>query len=102
MITIDLVVLIPLIFSLLAMFGLWFEKVNWFVSLISIFGAFGIAYYVAPFSEVVFTPFKNSLWYGYDWGLYEIMVGILITIYIIMGVQALYNLYMSNGKKIWG
>lgn len=101
-ITIDLVILLPLIFSILALFGLVLEKVNWFIALVSIIGAFGIAYYFAPYTELMIVPLKNVLWYGYDWSLLAWLVLGNIFCYIGMGATAMYNLYMSNGKKIWG
>lgn len=102
MITIELTLMIALAFSLFAIMGMVLNKVNWFTALVSILGAFGISYYLAPFSELVYTPLKNSLWFGYNWGLTEYLsLGLMIT-YFGIAIQAMYNLYMTNGKKIWG
>jgi len=102
MITIDLIYAIPIIVSVIAIFGLYFEKVNWFTALLGIIGGFGIAYYIAPYTSLIMTPLSNSLWYGYDWGMIEYFaLAHLITLFI-MSIIALYNLYMSNGKKLWG
>lgn len=102
MITIELTLLIALTFSIFAMLGMLMDKVNWFTALLSIVGAFGISYYLAPFTELIYAPLKNAIWYGYSWGFYEYMALALMVSYFAIGVQAMYNLYMSNGKKVWG
>lgn len=102
MITIDLIYAIPIIISVIAIFGMYFEKLNWFTGFIAIIGGFGIAYYIAPYTTLIMGSLSNSLWYGYSWGLFEYL-GLLHLITIaIMSAIALYNLYMSNGKKLWG
>lgn len=102
MITIDLIYMIPIIISVIAILGLYFEKVNWFTALIGILIGFGIAFYIAPYTDLIMTPLSNSLWHGYGWGWIEYLaLTHLITLFIMCGI-ALYNLYMSNGKKLWG
>jgi len=102
MITIDLIYMIPIIISVIAIFGLYFDKVNWFTGLLGIVAGFGITYYISPYSDLIMTPLSNSLWYGYSWGLFEYLGLIHLITLFVMCFMALYNLYMSNGKKLWG
>lgn len=102
MITIDLIYALPIIISVIAIFGMYFDKVNWFTGFMGILTGFGITYYISPYTDLIMTSLSNSLWYGYSWGLFEVLGLIhLATIFIMSGI-ALYNLYMSNGKKLWG
>ena len=102
MITIDLIYTIPIIISVIAILGMYFEKVNWFTAIMGIFIGFGITYYLAPYTTLIMNPLSNSLWYGYDWGLFEYLGLFHLSTLFIMCFIALYNLYMSNGKKLWG
>ena len=99
---IDLVLVIPLIFMSLAIFGTYFNAVNWFTGLLAVITGFGISYWLSPVSTLVIIPLKNSLWFGYAWGLTEYLAGALVITWIAGAIIGMYNLYMSNGKTLWG
>lgn len=102
MINIDLIYMIPIVFSVIAIIGMYAEKINWFVGLIGIIGGFGISYYIAPYTDLIMTPLSNVLWFGYNWSLFTgLAMAHLISIFVMSSI-AMYNLYMSNGKKLWG
>lgn len=98
---IDLLFLIPLMVLLITAVATWYQKLNLWVAFIGTLTAFGITYWLAPYQELVLNPLTSSLWYGYSWGYLEIVTAIhIITLFIMSGI-AVYNLYMTGGKKIW-
>lgn len=102
MYTIEIIYIVPFIFSIFALLGIYFKAINWFTAFISICASFGIGYLISPYTQLIIKPISNSLWYGYTWGLLEYIGIIHICTLFIMSFIALYNLYMSNGKKLWG
>lgn len=102
LITIDLIYAFPIILSIIAILGMYLEKVNWFIALMGIVIGFGLTYYIAPYTAIIMGSLSNSLWYGYSWGLFEYLGLIHLITICIMSAIAIYNLYMSNGKKLWG
>lgn len=79
----------------------YYGKLNMGIGLIGILGGIGVAWLLADYTSLVMTPLANSLWYGYSWGLLEILALLQIITFIVMVGLALYNLYKTKGKVIW-
>lgn len=99
---IDLLILIPLIVSILAILSMTFDKVNWFIATMGIVLSFGIAYYSSEYSSLLIQPLSNCLWYGYDWNWLAYFSAGIVMMWGFIGIQSGYYLYMSNGKKVVG
>lgn len=99
---IDLVILIPLIISIVCILAMFFDSVNWFIALMGIVIAFGTAYYSAEYSNLLIQPLANVLWYGYAWSTLAYLSAGIVIMWILIGIQSGYYLYMTNGKKVVG
>lgn len=91
-------------FTLISIVGLggYLGYLNWFTTISAVVMGFVMVMLISPFTELVITPFGNSLLYGYEWGLYEYAVLVNIILMLLLPIHAMYNLYLSNGKKLWG
>lgn len=99
---IEIMYLVPLVVLGIVAFAVYFNQLNWFTGLIGAGTGFAIAYYSADYTNLIITSVSNSIWYGYSWGWIE-MLGLvhIITLFIMMAI-AINNLWLSNGKKLWG
>lgn len=79
----------------------YFRKLTLGIGLFGLLAGIGIAWFFADWMTMVMTPMSNSLWYGYDWGLLEILALVQIITMCAMVGMALYNLYKSGGKIVW-
>lgn len=101
MIGIDLVYLIPLAIILIVGLAVWLESLNLWVGIMGIMIAFGVSYWIAGYQALVLVPLANSVWYGFSWGLLEYLAIVHLFSLALMVVIAIYNLYMSGGRKLW-
>lgn len=102
MVTIELVYLIPLTIMMICAFAVFFNQLNVFFGFVATGISFVVSYIIAPYTDTVITPVSNSIWYGYSWGLIEILGLIDIILIFAMSIIAVNNLWLSKGKKFWG
>lgn len=97
----DFIYLIPLSILLITILGVYYQKLNFFIALMGCGIALGITYWIVPYQELVIHSLGSTVWYGYEWGLFEIIAIMHIFTIFTMSGLAIYNLYMTGGKKIW-
>ena len=98
---IDLIFLIPLVVLIIVAMATYYNVLNMWVAFTGCIMAFAITWMLAPYQELIITPLASSLWFGHTWGLLEMIAIVHIgTIFTMVGI-AVYNLYMTGGKKVW-
>lgn len=102
MVTIELTYLIPLMILVIVGLAVWFDQLNLFIGFIGSAIAFVVSYYIAPYTDTIITPVSNSIWYGYSWGMVELLGLLDLILIFAMVIVAVNNLYLSKGKKFWG
>lgn len=98
---IEILYFIPLIVLIIVAFAFWIEKIDWVIGIISIALAFIVAWLLQAYTAVVMTPLGNALWYGYSWGIVEILGLVHLILIFLCTFRAVYNLWVSKGKVIW-
>lgn len=77
------------------------RKMSLGIGLIGIGTGFGIAFLLAPYTEIVMSPVGNAIIYGGAWTINVILGVAHLATMIIIVIIAAYNLMASGGKIIW-
>lgn len=92
-----IIIAIITLFTILA----YTRKMSTGIALASILTGIGITYLFNDYMQMLIHPLSNSIFYGYTWSLFAIMVLINIILLFIAVIVRGYNLYTSGGKIGW-
>jgi len=99
--TIEILYLIPISIMIAVIIATIYGKLTLPIGVIGIGIGIMMAFFLAPYTAVVMQPLANTVWFGYQWTMLEVMALLhLISVFAICFV-AIYNLYRSGGIKVW-
>lgn len=102
--TIELSYVLAFFVLILVSIAFYLDRLNWFIALVSGAMALFIGYIVSlyGYTDIIVEPLKNSLFYGFEWGYLEIFILANYIMIILMCTLALYYLWITKGRKLWG
>lgn len=92
-----IIIAIITLFTILA----YTRKMSTGIALISILTGLGITYLFNDYMQVLIHPLSNTIFYGYSWTLFVLMVLVNIILLFIAIIVRGYNLYTTGGKIGW-
>lgn len=74
---------------------------SWPIAIIGMVAGLGFAIIIEPFTSLIMNPLGNSLFFGYNWGLFEtVVLFFIVSCFWIVGVMT-YNQWKTGGIKSW-
>ena len=77
------------------------RKMSLGIGIMGLLAAFGVGWYLSPYTEIVINPITNAIFYNGDWTLAAILGLTHLITMIIVCIIASYNLLKSGGKIVW-
>lgn len=77
------------------------RKMSTGIAVMSMITGISIAWLFIDYMNMLIHPLSNTIFYGYPWTLFTIMVATQITLFIIAIIIRGYNLFTSGGEIGW-
>lgn len=99
--TIEILYLIPISIMIAVIIATIYGKLTLPIGVLGIGIGIMMAFFLAPYTALVMQPLANTIWYGYQWTLFEVIAIFHLASIFSIVIVALYNLYRSGGIKVW-
>lgn len=101
--TVQIEILYIIVISLITLFSIlaYTKKMSTGIALFSLLTGIGITWLLNNYISMLIHPLSNTIFYGYSWNLFTIMVLAQIVLVFIAVIVRGYNLYISGGKIGW-
>lgn len=99
--SLDLIYIFPIAVLVASAIATWYGRLNIWIALLSSLTSISIVWLISDYTNLVMSPLSNAIWYGYSWGLIEILgLAHLISLFA-MTILAIVNLTETKGATLW-
>lgn len=99
--SIEILYAIPIGILIAVLIASFYGKLTLPIAFVGVIFGIILAWLLAPYTSLVMGPLANTIWYGYKWTILEALGLLHLISVFFMASVGVYNLWRSDGVKIW-